>query len=573
MRKVGVDHAVSVVTVAVMAADRPSALRWVAQLVVITVMLGAMSCSQPTPAAPSTVTASATPVMPRPAPPPPPPPNGPRWEAPPDPARLADQLAADERVLRDPASMEVALTEAAHRQQAAYRALGRHPEWDPIVRPKIPAGLLETYDRNVDARRQLTAMSGRAGNDLPAWRIVLPPAAADLMDLYREAEKATGVGWSYLAAINLIETSFGRVAGVSSAGAQGPMQFLPSTFAIYGAGGDITSPRDSIMAAGRLLAANGFARNRESAIFRYNHSDNYVQAVSDYAAVLAADPAAFAGYHRWDVYYRTDVGDVLLPTGYAEAARIPVADYLARHPTVLIDAQISLRSEQILDRFLAARDAESQAQRSDMVSRQFIGTPYGADTLVGSAATPEQLVVELEKVDCFTYADYVEALKRAGNRDEFIDALIDVRYRDGVIGFQNRKHFFTDWSVARPAIATDITRRVGPDAIQTPKLLNKKGADGVYVAGLPVVPRNISYIPSAQVNSGVLAQLRNGDYIGAYALDDGLDVTHIGIFIDTPEGPVLRNASSLRENQKVIDTPLRDYLPTVPGIIVLRPVL
>ena len=48
---------------------------------------------------------------------------------------------------------------AARRQQAAYRALGRHPEWDPIARPRIPPSLLETYDRNVDARRQLTAMS------------------------------------------------------------------------------------------------------------------------------------------------------------------------------------------------------------------------------------------------------------------------------------------------------------------------------------------------------------------------------------------------------------------------------
>ena len=48
---------------------------------------------------------------------------------------------------------------AARRQQAAYRALGRHPQWDLIVRPRILPSLLETYDHNVDARRQLTAMS------------------------------------------------------------------------------------------------------------------------------------------------------------------------------------------------------------------------------------------------------------------------------------------------------------------------------------------------------------------------------------------------------------------------------
>ena len=54
------------------------------------------------------------------------------------------------------------------------------------------------------------------------------------------------------------------------------MQFMPSTFAAYGNDGDILSPRDSIMAAGRMLAANGFSQNPDSALFRYNNSDHYV---------------------------------------------------------------------------------------------------------------------------------------------------------------------------------------------------------------------------------------------------------------------------------------------------------
>jgi hypothetical protein len=110
------------------------------------------------------------------------------------------------------------------------------------------------------------------------------------------------------------------------------MQFLPSTFAAYGEGGDVHSPRDAIMAAGRYLAANGFVNDRDSAIYRYNHADEYVRAVNDYAAVVAADPAAFAGYYRWDVYYKTTAGDVLLPVGYAETSPIPVNDYLTTHP-------------------------------------------------------------------------------------------------------------------------------------------------------------------------------------------------------------------------------------------------
>jgi membrane-bound lytic murein transglycosylase B len=247
-----------------------------------------------------------------------------------DPVQLADDLVTDEQALRDPSTPEAALSAAAHRQQAAYRAIGRHPEWDAVTRGRIPTSLLEVYDLNVDARRQLTAMA-QVKDTLPAWRIKAPVPADELLDEYRESEAASGVGWNYLAAINLIETHFGSIDGVSTAGAQGPMQFMPSTFAGYGAGGDITSPHDSIMAAGRYLAANGFAADRDHAIYRYNHADEYVQAVNDYAAVLAADPAAFAGYHRWDVYYYTTAGDVLLPVGYAAPSRIPVVEYLATH--------------------------------------------------------------------------------------------------------------------------------------------------------------------------------------------------------------------------------------------------
>ena len=247
--------------------------------------------------------------------------------------RLADELVADEETLRDGSTPEPVLQAAAHRQQAAYRVLGHRPDWDPITRPRIPAALLQTYDRNVEARRQLTAMStGYASDTLPAWRIVAPPAADELLGYYRKAEAEFGVGWNYLAAINLVETAFGRVEAVSTAGAEGPMQFLPATFARYGAGGDIRSFHDSIMAAGRYLAASGFAGNRDHAIWRYNNSNRYVQAIIHYAEVMAADPGAFAGYYRWDVYYNSTAGDVRLPVGYAQAARIPVADYLAAHP-------------------------------------------------------------------------------------------------------------------------------------------------------------------------------------------------------------------------------------------------
>ena len=248
-----------------------------------------------------------------------------------DPAQLADDLVADELALRDPATPEPALVAAARREQLAYRAIGRHPEWDATIRPRIPSSLLAVYNGNVDARRQLAAMTSPR-DTLPAWRIEPPTPADELMGYYHAAEAESGVGWNYLAAINLVETRFGSIVGVSTAGAQGPMQFLPSTFAIYGEAGDIQSPRDSIMAAGRYLAGNGFANDRDRAIYGYNHANEYVRAIDQYAALIGADPAAFAAYYRWDVYYNTTAGDVLLPIGYAATSPIPVADYLATHP-------------------------------------------------------------------------------------------------------------------------------------------------------------------------------------------------------------------------------------------------
>jgi hypothetical protein len=248
-----------------------------------------------------------------------------------DPVQLADDLVADELALRDPATAEPALVAAARREQVAYRAIGRHPEWDATIRPRIPSSLLAVYNGNVDARRQLAAMTSPR-DTLPAWRIEPPTPADELMGYYHAAEAESGVGWNYLAAINLIETRFGSIAGLSTAGAQGPMQFLPSTFAGYGQGGDVNSPHDSIMAAGRFLAANGFANDRDHAIYAYNHARQYVQAVDQYAALMAADPAVFPTYYRWDVYCYTTAGDVLLPIGYAAAAPIPVGDYLANHP-------------------------------------------------------------------------------------------------------------------------------------------------------------------------------------------------------------------------------------------------
>jgi hypothetical protein len=106
----------------------------------------------------------------------------------PDPVQIANDLVADENALRG-STAEDALATAARRQQAAYRAIGHHPEWDAITRPQIPPSLLDVYDRNVDARRQLTAITP-ARDTLPAWRVVPPAPADELLGYYHQAESA-----------------------------------------------------------------------------------------------------------------------------------------------------------------------------------------------------------------------------------------------------------------------------------------------------------------------------------------------------------------------------------------------
>lgn len=250
------------------------------------------------------------------------------------------------------------------------------------------------------------------------------------------------------------------------------------------------------------------------------------------------------------------------------ASTLPAA--LATPSAANIDAVTAAKIDELLALRAATPDARSKGELVELLSRQFLGTPYGADMLVGSATQPEQLVIDFRRVDCFTYLDYVEALSRSTDRDQFVANLIETRYAGGRVDFLQRKHFFTDWAHTARVAATDVTSAVSSDAVTVTKHLNAKADGGNHLPGLPVVDRDITYIPSAAVNDTVLGALRTGDYIGAYTDLPGLDVTHVGIVVTTPAGPLFRNASSLATDNKVVDSPLADYVRSVPGIVVLR---
>jgi membrane-bound lytic murein transglycosylase B len=138
---------------------------------------------------------------------------------------------------------------------------------------------------------------------------------AELRGYYEAAADEFDLDWSILAAIHLVESRFGRIRGDSTAGARGPMQFLPSTWDAYGEG-DIEDPRDAIMAAGRYLADHGAPQDLRRAVYAYNHSDLYVDAILDHAEVMQRYEHYLDVYYHWRVYYRTVDGDVVLDEGY-----------------------------------------------------------------------------------------------------------------------------------------------------------------------------------------------------------------------------------------------------------------
>ena len=121
-----------------------------------------------------------------------------------------------------------------------------------------------------------------------------------LRAFYQEAYVQFGVDPSILAAINFIESNFGRVNGPSSAGALGPMQFLPGTWAAFGAGGDVNDPHDAILGAARYLVHNGAPGDMRNAIWHYNNSFDYVDSVQSFAAAYSSDPAWLDRMYYWN---------------------------------------------------------------------------------------------------------------------------------------------------------------------------------------------------------------------------------------------------------------------------------
>jgi hypothetical protein len=187
------------------------------------------------------------------------------------------------------------------RLMAARRALG------DATLARLPGDVRGEARDTVIGRRELSAIPRSPGR-LPRVRVANAAPAGELRRFYAAAQHRFGVPWSILAAVNFVESSFGRVRSASEAGALGPMQFLPSTWRKYGMGGDIEDPHDAILAAANYLQHAGAPNHIDQALFAYNPSTSYVRAIRRFAARMRADERTFLSYYAWQVFVRTRHG-------------------------------------------------------------------------------------------------------------------------------------------------------------------------------------------------------------------------------------------------------------------------
>jgi hypothetical protein len=237
------------------------------------------------------------------------------------------RLTEAERAIRDPATDDARAAQWGHLQQRLYRAMAE----DPVMGQAIVEGMPEDLRKNVEScwfgTREIARTVRSPKTDLPDWKIVAPPPPDELKGYYLEAQAKYGVPWTVLASIHLNETRMGRLRGVSDAGARGPMQFMPQTWAEHGLGGDIEAARDAILAAGNYVAAMGWSQDKRKALWAYNHTEHYVNAVLAFADVMERDELAYRGLWGWQVYYRTIAGSIWLEEGYEQSERISIETY------------------------------------------------------------------------------------------------------------------------------------------------------------------------------------------------------------------------------------------------------
>lgn len=245
------------------------------------------------------------------------------------------------------------------------------------------------------------------------------------------------------------------------------------------------------------------------------------------------------------------------------------------------------------------RDAKQQPSNTNFplyFARKFLDVPYVAHTL--EINDDEQLVINVDELDCTTLVETVTTLTLCAYRKEFTfaayqNALRNMRYRDGIInGYPSRIHYFTDWIVSnqKAGIVSEIQQPNPPfTAVQTvkvnymsehPQSYKALKAHPEYVPYIKKMEERLTgqkfrFIPKSEVKDtkAMREAVHDGDIIAITCNKPGLDIAHLGFAVWRQDGLHLLNASQL--HKKVVEEPmtLYQYLqkhPSHTGIRIIR---
>jgi Protein of unknown function (DUF1460) len=240
--------------------------------------------------------------------------------------------------------------------------------------------------------------------------------------------------------------------------------------------------------------------------------------------------------------------------------------YLAvgEREVLLKTSTLAPRDARLASKLIAkARATPNLADRIKIISAHLMGYPYILHPLTGSQTHPEVFVTRMDGFDCVTYVETVLALAESNNIDDFPERLREIRYEQGVVEWEKRLHYTTEWSEyhIRRGILNDLT--LGEGTIERIKRLD-------YLPGLAPKIGHFRYFPTRMLPQ-VSRRFMDGDLIYFVSTRKGLDVFHVGLLIKNGNHFHLRHAAHSRK--AVVEQELFDFVKAnrMSGFIVNRP--
>ncbi|MFA6767070.1 MAG: N-acetylmuramoyl-L-alanine amidase-like domain-containing protein [Parabacteroides sp.] len=260
----------------------------------------------------------------------------------------------------------------------------------------------------------------------------------------------------------------------------------------------------------------------------------------------------------------------------------------------VITAQNSEQNESTFNRYMSRMQPMISQPTGDLMvetAKFFLGTPYVASTL---EKEPEQLVVNLQELDCMTLVETTTALVRTlRDKDQsfksFCRHLQEDRYRNGKISdYTDRLHYTTDWIFEnqKKGRVKDVNKEIGGKRLPLqlsfmsthPDSYKQLKDNSIRIQKIAKKEQEISarphyFIPLNEINAHA-GQIHNGDIVCFVTTVKGLDISHVGIIYKTNEKLTFIHASSTNKRVIINEEPLQEYVQSVKknnGIMIVRP--